>query len=500
MKDTRPDGHGKRRLWFLLALLVLALAAVAAGCGGDDEEAAPPAEPPAEPAEPAPAEPPAEPAETGEPPAETGEAPAGDGTPIKIGHLSNCEGPFGPFNGQTVAGFGLAFIDRGATPVDPADPVAGVENAVVAGHPIEFAYGCSDSTPEKALEEAKRLVEQEGVNILVGPLSGSEGIAVAEYSKEHPEVTFVNGTSGAQDTTLKVQSPNFFRFNTDGAQWTAGLGAYAYNVLGWRNVATLADDYDFPYTQVAGFVAEFCSLGGQVLPENRFWPALGEEDYSSFIAQIPDDVDGFFLGVGGTGTVAFVNQYTQLEGNLADKIMGGVFMTDPIIQEELGERIVGVVTAGPTAGDSQEPAYLDFVDRINAAWPDFGVNAPSVFLYNNFNNTEAVLQAIEANGGYDDPAAVQATLAGVVLQTPFGEMSLDENRNAIANNYLQQLQDENGDGTIEVTTIATAEQVDQTFAGAFSADTPTPDRTNPECVAGTPGPWTEAITPEAVGG
>ena len=87
-----------------------------------------------------------------------------------------------------------------------------------------------------------------------------------------------------------------------------------------------------------------------------------------------------------------------------------------------------------------------------------------------------------------------------MLQTPFGEISLDENRQAIGNNYLQQLQDENGDGVIEVKTLATAEQVDQTFAGAFSADTPTPDRTNPECAAGTPGPWTEAITPEALGG
>ena len=47
MRFTPRGAHGKGRLWFLLALLVLALAAVAAGCGGDDEEAAPPAEPPA---------------------------------------------------------------------------------------------------------------------------------------------------------------------------------------------------------------------------------------------------------------------------------------------------------------------------------------------------------------------------------------------------------------------------------------------------------------------
>jgi branched-chain amino acid transport system substrate-binding protein len=499
MKVRRHARGG--RLWLLLALLAVALAVVAAGCGGD-EEAAPPA-PPAEPAEPPaeepPAEPPAEepPAEeppAEEPPAETTEEP---GAPIKIGHLSNCEGPFGPFYGQTVGGFALPFINRGATPVDPADPAQGAENAVVAGHPIEFVYGCSDATPEKALEEARRLVEQEGVNILVGPLSGSEGIALANYSKDFPDVTFVNGTSGAQDTTLKVQSPNFFRFNTDGAQWAAGLGAYAYNVLGWRTAVTMGDDYDFPYTQVAGFVAEFCSLGGQVT--QRLWPALGEEDYTSFIADIPEDVDGFFLAVGGTGTVAFVNQYTQLEGNLADDIMGGVFMTDPIIQQELGDRILGVVTAGSTSGDSQDPAYLEFIEQTNAAWPDFGVNAPSIFYFNNWANTEAIVQTIEAQGGYDDPAAFQAALATVALDTAFGPISLDENRQAIGNNYLQQLQDENGDGVIEVKTLATIEQVDQTFAGAFSADTPTPDRENPECVAGAPQPWTAAITPEALG-
>ena len=195
-----------------------------------------------------------------------------------------------------------------------------------------------------------------------------------------------------------MQSPNFFRFNTDGAQWTAGLGAYAYNVLGWRTAVTIGDDYDFPYTQVAGFVAEFCSLGGQVT--GRLWPALGEEDYSSFIAQIPDDVDGFFLAVGGTGTVAFVKQYTQLKGNLADSIMGGVFMTDPIIQDELGvDRIVGVVTAGPTAGDSTDAKYTDYVERLGAAYPDFAANAPSVFIYNYYNNMEAILQAIESAGG-----------------------------------------------------------------------------------------------------
>ena len=51
---------------------------------------------------------------------------------------------------------------------------------------------------------------------MVGPLSGGEGIAVKDYSKTQPQVTFINGGSGAQATTLVNPSPNFFRFNTEG--------------------------------------------------------------------------------------------------------------------------------------------------------------------------------------------------------------------------------------------------------------------------------------------
>ena len=34
-------------------------------------------------------------------------------------------------------------------------------------------------------------------------------------------------------------------------------------------------------------------------------------------------------------------------------------------------------------------------------------------------------------------------------------------------------------------------EVDQTVAGAFSPETPSPDRTNPACEEGTPPPWTK---------
>src|SRR2546423_9941276 len=286
---------------------------------------------------------------------------ASSATLIKFGLLSTCQGPFAPFYPETTAGARTALIQLlGAKPAGTGatSPVTG---AKIGGHPIQLVFGCSNAQPDVALKEARRLVEQLKVNILLGPLSGDEGIAVANYSKKQPNTTFVNGTSGAQDTTLHVRSPNFFRFTTDGAQWMAGLGTYAYKTLGWRNAVVISDDYSFPYTQAAGVVAEFCSLGGNIT--KRIWPPLGTKDYSGFITQIPrSGVDGFLMAVGGTGTVAFVKDFEGLAGNVSKKMVGGSVTIDPTAVSALGDRLPGVAAgrANPHAAPRPPPrTYAD---------------------------------------------------------------------------------------------------------------------------------------------
>ena len=183
------------------------------------------------------------------------------------------------------------------------------------GKKIEIIKGSSDASPDSAVKAARKLVEQDGVAILIGPLSGDEGIAVKDYAKTKPNVTFVNGTSAAQDTTLRDPAPNFFRFTTDGAQWMAGLGDYAYTVKKYKTVVTIAEDYSFPYTQVFGFMAGFCKAGGHV-PE-KFWVPIGNKDFSSIIAAIPDKVDAIYVALGGADGVNFLTQYQQAGGQRA---------------------------------------------------------------------------------------------------------------------------------------------------------------------------------------
>ena len=414
------------------------------------------------------------------------------GGTIKLAILSNCEGAFGAFFEPDIAGAQVPFINRGAKAKNPKKPSDGMTGAEIAGKKIEVVgYGCSDGTADKAIDETRRLMEQEGADILIGPLSGDESIAVANYAKEHPDKTFINGPAGAQDASLKVQAPNFFRYNTDGAQFSAGLGDYAYNELGWRTAAVIGDDYAFPYTSLAGFIAEFCSVGGKVT--KRVWPPLGEKDYSSYISQLPEDVDGLYVGVGGTGLINFIKQYEQQRGKIdTKKIMGNVFWPDPLVLKEVGDRLVGGVTAGPTSADLNTPAAKEYVSEIKAAYPEIAPLASSVFVYHDYIAAEALILALEeVNGDISGgQKKLQEALGNVEFDAAYGNIKLDENRSAISDNYVQQIvPDVNNDGTPDPKTIRVIPDTDQQFGGLFSSEAPAPDRENPKCEKGSPPAW-----------
>ena len=218
---------------------------------------------------------------------------------IKIGVLATFEGPFTVLGEDSMRGAELA--------VDEFNGMAG-------GKKIEIVKGSSDASPDSAVRATRKLVEQDGVKIVVGPLSGDEGLAVKDYAKTQPNVTFVNGTSAAQDTTLRDPAPNFFRFSTDGAQWMAGLGDYAYNTKGYKKRRDLSPrTIRFPYTQVFGFMAAVLQ-GRRPRASKKSWVPIGTKDFSSVIAAMPDDIDAIYVVLGGADAVNFLTQYEQAGG------------------------------------------------------------------------------------------------------------------------------------------------------------------------------------------
>jgi branched-chain amino acid transport system substrate-binding protein len=421
----------------------------------------------------------------------------GSGTPIKLAIMSECKGAFGDFDRQNMAGAVSALSQfAGAKPKDPNDPKKGFTGGAIGDHPIKLVgIGCGDDTADTAIKEVRRLMEQLDADVMVGPLSGDESIAVANYAKDHPDKTFVDGSAGAQDTTLKVQAPNFYRFNGDGAQWNAGLGDLAYSKLGWKKAAVISDDYSFGWTSAAGFIAEFCAAGGQVT--KRVFPPLNTTDYSSYAQQLPSDVDGTFVAVGGAGLIPFLKAYEQAKGPIdAKKFMGNLFWGTPGQFEQLGPRVAGTYIGGAgTAGDLASPAATDFASNIIGKWfkkiePGGAAagQASSTFTYGYYVNTWGLIKGLEAvKGDISDQSKLQDAIAKVTLPAPYGEIKLDENRQAVTDVFYQQLFLK--DNKLAVKTIAKIPAVDQTFGGTFSSSTPAPGRKFPGCKAGGKLPW-----------
>ncbi|MCB1448137.1 MAG: ABC transporter substrate-binding protein [Rhizobiaceae bacterium] len=365
---------------------------------------------------------------------------------LKVGLLATFEGAF------TVLG---EDSERGAM------TAVSEFNAKAGGKDIEIIKGSSDASPDSAVRAARKLVEQDGVKILIGPLSGDEGIAVKEYAKTQPGVTFLNGASAAQDTTLRDPAPNFFRFSTDGAQWMTGLGNYVFNDKGYKSVAVVAEDYSFPYTQVFGFMAEFCKAGGKV--PSKSWVPIGNKDYSSVIAAIPDDVDAIYVALGGADAVNFLSQYNDAGGQAP--LIGGSITVDQTVLTAKGKMrdvLVGTPAAGPTADTYDGAAWLAFVDAYKkqpGAFP-----SPSLFAHAYYINMKAALLALDEVGGdlSDDGAKYREALAKLSFETPTGKVSLDENRQAIADIFLTEVA-EADDGTLVNKLIKVVPQVNQTL-------------------------------------
>lgn len=389
--------------------------------------------------------------------------------PLKVGVLATLEGTYTVLGEDGVRGLKTALNVMGNSG---------------GGREVELIIGATDASPDSAVRAARKLVEQDKVDIVIGPLSGSEGIAIRDYSKTQPQVTFLNGISGAQETTYVTPSENFFRFNMDGAQWSAGLGEYVFNEKGYKTVATIGEDYSFIYTQVFGFVLGYCGAGGEIT--DRFWVPLGTKDFGSIIASLPDDVDAIYLGLGGGDAVNFLNQYQQAGGDA--NLIGGTIMVDGTVLNSKGDAkraLIGTPSAGPQADTWDDPKWKAYVKAYQDSFPpDQRFPSPSLLATGYYNATTAALTCMDEIGGdlSDGHAKFRQCLSTLELDAPNGKIVLDENRQAIGTNFVSEVV-ELSDGTLANQLVSITEGVNQTLGidKAKFAEIGLPSRENPAC-------------------
>jgi branched-chain amino acid transport system substrate-binding protein len=297
--------------------------------------------------------------------------------PIKLGWLATLEGPFAT-GGQDGFRCMQMLLEE--------------NNNMAGGRRIEVVRESSNAQADVALARARKLVEQDNVDIVVAPL-GRRGHRAPRLFPHADGQDDRQRLSGAPTRRCATRRPNFFRFNTDGTQWMAGLGNYVRRTLNVQEVAVVAGDYAFPYSQAFGFSLEFCRAGGRA---TYIWSPLGTTDYSSIIARIPRTAGALVVIHGGSDGLAFMTQYAQAGGSLP--LIGGSIMADQSMLSARGPHrrlMVGMVSAGPIADVHEDPMWNDFVARYRRRWANQGgFNSPSIHGFNFYTAQQAVLLAL----------------------------------------------------------------------------------------------------------
>lgn len=371
------------------------------------------------------------------------------GDTITIGVLATSEGNLAFGMGEAKAAIGVAMEALGGT----------VDGGEIAGKTVEIIYAGTDGTSGSAQTQVRKLVENDGVDIVFGPVSGDEGEAVVQYALTVPDVTFVNGSASPVGMTLEG-AENFFRFHGDSAMWMGGLGTYAYEEKGYEQVYSIAEDYSFPYDNAGGFFSEFCAAGGEVTGNS--WVPVGTTDYATIIAGIPAGTDALYVGLGGADAASFLSQAVTSGVNLP--LIGGSIAVDTTAlsgDANIASAAIGTITGGPVPGAGYDnPQWQPFVDAY-VTQPD-AFPSPSIFSILYYNSFQSLVLGLQDSKGdlSDNQSALRASLGSLNWDSPTGNITMDDNRQAIVDNFLIEVE-AGDDGALVQTNISEATGVKQ---------------------------------------
>lgn len=347
---------------------------------------------------------------------------------VKVGFLSPVTGPVAAAGQEMKQGWELYWELHGKK-------VGDVE--------VQTHFDDDAGNPETALTKARRLVESEQVEVMVGPMLANTALAVSEYVTSQG-VASMQPVTAADDLTQRKQNPLLIRtgsFTASQTNYPAGDWAYKQ---GHHKAVTLCLDYAFGWESCGGFVRAFTSAGGTIV--KQLWYPLGTQDFSSYMTQLKDiDADVLFLSAAGGGDAPRIIS-TYREFGLEDDLflLANCCLFDTASLRELGPEAEGLHSVSYYAEGRHGSSALE---EFKTAYREKYGMLPSAYVAGAYVTAEVLAKAIEATGGSTDAEGlVEAARAVSFDDGPLGPLSYDDMNNAVGNVYIRRVEkDDNGD-------------------------------------------------------
>jgi branched-chain amino acid transport system substrate-binding protein len=342
---------------------------------------------------------------------------------VKIGVLASLTGALESYGKQTQRGFelGLEYATDGTMEV--------------AGKKIEVVFEDTETKPEVAVQKATKLLEEDGVDFLVGSSSSGDTLAVLPLAEEYEKIMIVE-PAVADSITGSEFNPYIFRTARNSSQdAVAGAAAIAKDGV---KIATLAPDYSFGRDGVAAFKEAAEGLGAEIVLEEYADPAA--TDFTSNIQKVIDSKPDYLFVI-WAGANSPWNQ------------IGDMKLQEKGIKISTGAPDIAALSAmEPLVGmEGFSVYYHELPDNDINDWlveehkKKYDGDVPDLFTPGGMSSAISIVEAIKKTEGDLDPDTLIETMEGMSFETPKGTMTFrEEDHQALQTLYAIKLEKKEG--------------------------------------------------------
>lgn len=425
----------KRRITvFTILMLLFALVLVACSSGGNDTTTTPTEEPTAEAM---PAEPTAEAVTPTEEPAPTEESAPVESSmddvscaePVKVGLITDETGPLAIYGAHILRSFPLGMeYATGATAVDNGD----YTSYTLGGCEFQVYTRDDQSNPENTATVGRELIEEVGVNVLVGTVSSGATATLQELAREN-QIPLIVAPAAANDIT--GVNFNEYTFRTSRNNYQDAVNICEYMTQEYKTFVQIAPDYSFGYGGAQAF-RDACTLfGGTFVAEDIFAPADTTE-FTPYMEQVLDSgADAFLVTWAGSGFVPMMQAATEL-GVFDEMSMASGFV-DNVVMPAFFANAIGQTSGILYHYTAPNNPINDWL--VAQEHERFGTY-PDLFDADGMNAALLLVNAVQAAKGDTSAAALIAVMEGMEFEGPKGTIYIrPEDHVAIQDMYIVKL-------------------------------------------------------------
>ncbi|MES0808482.1 ABC transporter substrate-binding protein [Roseibium sp. SCPC15] len=329
---------------------------------------------------------------------------------LKVGLMATLSGPAAVYGEHMRDGFMLAVNQS---------------NGALGGVPTNVLVVDDKLDPDYAVEQATKLIEQNGIDVLVG-VNFSRVMLAVHDPVVRSKTPFIGTHSGPAPIAGRNCNRYFFSTASQDDQVHETMGRYA-SLKGYQQVVTIAPDYEAARDAVAAFRRHF---KGQIARE--IFPKLGDTDFSDEFEQIAElEPDAIFAYMPGGMGVELVSQFhtSGLKGIvpfLSSRTINAVTLP---YTSEMAE---GLFSATLWAPNLDNPANKRFVREFGRTYG----YAPSVYAAQGYDAAKLIHFSLELTGGVKEKEALLSAISAAPFESVRGDFRFNSNQFPIQDFYL----------------------------------------------------------------